>query len=107
MPKHYAEIPGWSHAQELFDHVIKSIEDPSLFVEIGSYFGRSGCYMAELIKENPEIGRIVPEFSNIKLREIIIKNYRIVYRIKKENIEILTVFESHRLIRRDELLDKK
>ncbi len=39
------------------------------------------------------IGRIVPEFNNEILREIIYKDYRIVYKIlKEENIEILAVY---------------
>ena len=58
----------------------------------------------EIIVDNPKIGRVVPEFSNPVLRELIIKNYKIVYRINKSKIEILTVFESHRLIRRDEII---
>jgi toxin ParE1/3/4 len=58
---------------------------------------------ARLIEENPKIGRVVPEFSNPVIRELIIKNYRLVYRIHVENIVILTVFEGHRLIRRSEI----
>ena len=57
----------------------------------------------ETISQNPKIGRIVPEILNPEIREIIVKKYRIVYRIKKETIEILTVFEGHRLLRIDEL----
>ena len=57
----------------------------------------------ESISQNPKIGRTVPEISNPDIREIIVKKYRIVYRIKKETIEILTVFEGHRLLRIDEL----
>ena len=57
----------------------------------------------ESILQNPQIGRTVPEISNPDIREIIVKKYRIVYRIKKEKIEILTVFEGHRLLRIDEL----
>jgi addiction module RelE/StbE family toxin len=58
---------------------------------------------AESLKKHPKKGRIVPEFSIPNLRELISKNYRIVYIIKEESLEILTVFESHRLIRIDEL----
>ena len=58
----------------------------------------------ESISQNPQIGRIVPEISIPEIREIIVKKYRIVYKIKKEKIEILTVFESHRLLRIDELI---
>jgi len=56
-----------------------------------------------IISQNPEIGRIVPEISNPIIREIIAKKYRIVYRINNNQIEILTVFEGHRLLRIDEI----
>lgn len=61
---------------------------------------------AEAIVKNPEIGRIVPEFYLPDIREIIYKKYRIIYRIGKKNIEILTVFEGHRLIRPGEIFPK-
>ena len=57
----------------------------------------------KLISKNPQIGRIVPEFSRPEIRELIVKNYRVVYRIYPKKAEILTVFEAHRLIRRDEI----
>jgi plasmid stabilization system protein ParE len=41
------------------------------------------------------LGRVVPEFENPNLREMILKNYRIVYRIiDKDKIEILSVIHS-------------
>jgi addiction module RelE/StbE family toxin len=58
---------------------------------------------AESLKQHPNKGRIVPEFSIPEIREIIEKNYRIVYRVVKNRIEILTVFEGHRLIRTKEI----
>lgn len=57
----------------------------------------------ESISKNPNIGRIVPEILNHEIRELIAKKYRIVYRVKKSRIEILTVFEGHRLLRIDEI----
>jgi len=44
----------------------------------------------------PTSGRIVPEFQRKDLREVIVHNYRIVYRIKTDEVEIVTVFEGHR-----------
>jgi len=58
---------------------------------------------AESVSQNPQIGRIVPEISNQNIREILAKKYRIVYRITENRIEILTVFEGHRLLRLDEI----
>jgi len=48
--------------------------------------------------DNPDMGRIVPELSDPNIRELIHKNYRIVYRHIDEEIQILTVFEGHRLL---------
>jgi len=59
--------------------------------------------VGESILDKPEKGRIVPELSIDNIREIIHKNYRIVYIIKNKSIDILTVFESHRLLRKDEI----
>lgn len=56
-----------------------------------------------LIEENPGMGRMVPEFSDPDIMELIIKGYRLVYRIGKGRIDILTVFEGHRLIRKSEI----
>ena len=61
----------------------------------------------ESISIFPTKGRIVPEFSVPEIREIFEQNYRIVYRITKTRIEILTVFEGHRLIRVKEIFKNK
>ncbi len=53
---------------------------------------------AELIPFHPEKGRIVSEVGNESIREVILKNYRLVYKIGKSGIEIITVFEGHKLL---------
>jgi addiction module RelE/StbE family toxin len=50
----------------------------------------------ESLVSSPTRGRIVPEFKQENLRELLIDNYRLVYRIKKTSIEVITVFEGHR-----------
>jgi toxin ParE1/3/4 len=61
----------------------------------------------ESLAQFPNKGRIVPEFSIPEIREILEQNYRIVYRITKTRIEILTIFEGHRLIRTKEIFKNK
>lgn len=39
-------------------------------------------------------GRIVPEFNQDHLRELLIENYRLVYRIKTTTVEIITIFDA-------------
>jgi addiction module RelE/StbE family toxin len=71
-----------ARAQEFIDFLIKS---------------------GESIANNPESGRIVPEIANQAIREIIVRKYRIVYRIKDNTIEIITVFEGHMLLKHEEI----
>ena len=56
------------------------------------------------VKEYPFKGRIVPEFSVNEIREVFEKTYRIVYKISDDQIEILTVFEGHQLLRSGDIL---
>ena len=58
----------------------------------------------ESIAFNPQMGRRVPEISNPEIRELIVKKYRSVYRVSKTEIEILTVFEGHKLLRTEEII---
>jgi len=53
---------------------------------------------ADSIPDMPFRGRIVPEYRREDVRELVLRNYRMVYRIRVERIEILTVFEAHREI---------
>lgn len=70
--------------------------------EICSYIARDSKYYASLfskkilsivknIPQFPKSGRIVPEYKDENLREKIYENYRIVYRIKGELIEIVAI----------------
>jgi len=51
-----------------------------------------------LLEDNPRAGRMVPEISNPDIRELIFQKYRAVYKLKEKQIEILTVFEGHKLL---------
>jgi len=46
----------------------------------------------------PESGRVVPEYDQKDIREIIFQNYRIVYRVKSDTIEIVAITHGARLI---------
>jgi toxin ParE1/3/4 len=49
----------------------------------------------------PLAGRVVPEFKREDLREVFVRTYRIVYRITSHEVQVLTVFEGHRLFPTD------
>jgi len=46
----------------------------------------------------PHLGRVVPEVQAPDIREIVLGNYRIVYRIRDDVVEILTVWHGSRLL---------
>lgn len=60
-------------------------------------------HVEKMLTDNPGSGRVVPEINNPDMRELIYQGYRIVYRLKGDTLEILTVFEGHRLLRLGEL----
>ena len=51
------------------------------------------------LKKNSYIGRRVPETAEESIREILYGNYRIVYKVKSDSIDILMVFEGHKLLK--------
>lgn len=83
--------------------------DPSIedLRAIRDYIGRdSDYYAADLIEQVvlsverllrfPRLGRVVPEAQDENIRELVYQNYRIIYRIAGERIEILTVVHGSR-----------
>lgn len=47
----------------------------------------------------PFMGRTVPDRSNEKIHEILHKNYRIIYEIKEDLVEVLIVIHGSRILR--------
>ena len=52
----------------------------------------------ENLSEFPESGRMVPELNRNDIREIIKGNYRIIYKVLKYEIHILTIRHGKRLL---------
>lgn len=53
---------------------------------------------AKLLKVYPFLGRIVPEIGISEIRELIIGNYRLIYKISPDQVSIITVHNSSKLI---------
>ena len=51
----------------------------------------------ERLQTFPESGRRVPERNDPEIREVIAAPYRVVYRLRESNVEIITVFRAARL----------
>jgi toxin ParE1/3/4 len=52
--------------------------------------------VVESIPDYPYSGSIVPEYKNDFVREKIIKNYRIIYRMSNDIVEIITIIHNAR-----------
>ena len=77
---------------------------------IRAYVGRDSPQSAELLVDAliaaverlqtfPRSGRVVPEVGDDNLREVIHRNYRIVYRLRANSVEVVTIFHGARLFR--------
>ena len=53
---------------------------------------------SEQIATFPESGRMVPEYEAPDIREVIESPYRIIYRIKADQIDVLAVVHSAQLL---------
>ncbi len=52
----------------------------------------------ERLIDHPESGRIVPEFNDIQIRELISPPYRVVYLLTDQAIQIIRVWRSERTL---------
>lgn len=57
----------------------------------------------EKLSKLPKSGRIVPELNKEEIRERIHGNYRIIYQINQNDIEILTVRHGKQILPEDEI----
>lgn len=54
-------------------------------------FGQFLISSTKRLADFPELGRIVPEFDNSLIREIVVRSYRVVYRLDEVNQRIEVV----------------
>ena len=61
-------------------------------------FGRLLIQSTKTLRQFPQRGRIVPEFGDTYLREIVVRAYRIVYRVNHDQslIEVIRVWHAAR-----------
>ncbi|RKZ49330.1 MAG: type II toxin-antitoxin system RelE/ParE family toxin [Gammaproteobacteria bacterium] len=65
---------------------------------IGEEFVVSIVRHIETLIDNPNIGRMVPEFEKEKIRELIHPPFRIVYLRESDSIHVVRVWRSERLL---------
>ena len=61
-----------------------SFDSPDRAIAFGQFLVSNTKRLADF----PQSGRVVPEFENSLIREIVVRSYRVVYRINEENQRI-------------------
>ncbi len=90
------EVRWTLQASEDFDSIARFIAKDS--PQYARLFVIDVLQAVERLSEFPKSGRIVPELNDPVVREVILGNYRIVYRLKAKLIELLTVYHGARLL---------
>ncbi len=63
-----------------------------------SLFVLDVLYAVDRLIQFPKSGRVVSEIKDPLVREVILGSYRIIYRVRRDVVEILTVFHGSRLL---------
>jgi toxin ParE1/3/4 len=82
--------PAIEDLRNLHGYIAKDSE-----VYAGSFVERI-ILAVEKLTNFPRLGRVVPEADQETIRELLYHNYRVIYRINGNLIEIITVIHGHR-----------
>ena len=88
----------------LTDSALKDLRELHLYYEeqlvpqVGQRFVAEILDRIEALSDNPDIGRVVPEFANDNIRELIHKPFRVVYLRESSSIFIVRVLRSERIL---------
>ncbi|TFG22170.1 MAG: type II toxin-antitoxin system RelE/ParE family toxin [Promethearchaeota archaeon] len=90
------EIEWSTTAQNDLNDIIDYIAQDSL--EFALSFYDQVKEKLENLTEFPNMGRKVPELDDPNIRELIFRNYRLIYRIMGDKIQIVRVFHGSRIL---------
>jgi plasmid stabilization system protein ParE len=88
----------------LTDSAVNDLRELLLYYEeqsvpqVGQRFVAEILERIETLTENPDIGRVVPEFSTDNIRELIHKPFRVVYLRESSTIYVIRVWRSERIL---------
>ncbi len=82
--------PAWGDVAEVANYIAKDSE------YYAAAFVQEVKDAAASLSEFAERGQIVPEFGDPSIRELLIKSYRLLYRVSEERVVILTLVHGAR-----------
>jgi len=93
------------------DHFLERIEECSDYIALDHVptaikWAQGVFEHCHKLIEQPDSGRIVPEFRRPELREIIHGNYRLVYEVKPHQIDMLTIWHTRQMLTDDPYEDR-
>jgi len=66
--------------------------------QLASIFAQRALRSTDRLEQFPLSGRMVPELNQERFREIILGSYRLIYRVRGDLVEIITVHHGARLL---------
>ena len=66
---------------------------------VGKEFIKAIIEHVQTLVDNPDIGRVVPEFEEERIRELIHSPFRVVYLREYDSVHVIRVWRSERLIK--------
>ena len=85
------------------DHFLERVEECTDYIALDHIstavkWARGIFEHCQKLSEQPESGRIVPEFKRPEIRELIHGNYRLVYELKTNQIDMLTIWHTRQML---------
>lgn len=82
---------------------VEDVESIAMYIARDSLFYAQSVVnkileVSKNIQEYPFMGRVVPEFNSVAIRERFVYSYRLVYQIKGQKILIVAVIHGKRLL---------
>ena len=91
-----AQVRWTPQAVDDLDAIAEFISQDSL--HYATLFVLDVLQAVDRLTEFPKLGRVVPEIGDPVVREILLGNYRIIYRFRENVAEILTIFHESRIL---------
>ena len=70
---------------------------------VAAVFAQRAFDATDRLANFPESGRIVPEMNDPNFREIVLGNYRLIYRLRSGDVQIVTMHHGARQVNPAEL----
>ena len=87
------------------DHISRYIARDS--PRHGKRFAKRVFAATDRLSGYPGSGRIVPELEKPEVREILVGDYRVIYRLLPDEIEVQYVIHGRRLLRPEDLVERE